>query len=314
VLPVYKPEVKFLEMALLSISRQQYKPIELIISDDTEDVSAEMQSLVRKFKERIELRYIQNDKERGIFSNLNNAVRHAEGEFIQIFSQDDVMKDGFIENQVKSFNKDPKIGMVFSAFEEIDDTNQLCISNTKKLFEPAESIIIPSEEIAEMFVQYGCFVGNISPVMIRREVIESTGYFNEALRFAADFEYWIRLSKTYNLFYNNNIGLSVRNHPERASLLLSNHQLMSDLTYIYAMLIDRIPEEKKVIALGQIQKRVGASFVHHTVKEVLKLNWSVPMLKKRYHDLNKYPFNTLHSIRYYLLSIPRRIWSRMVII
>jgi glycosyltransferase involved in cell wall biosynthesis len=313
VLPVYKPDLKFLEMVLKSIHWQQYKPMELIISDDSEVASMEIDALLNKYKELIDLRYTRNELGRGIFSNLNNGIRHSTGDFIQIFSQDDVMKDGFIENQVASFGQDPKIGMVFSAFEEIDAADEVKISRTKKLFDPGKSMSIASAEIAEMFVRYGCFVGNISPVMIRREVITSIGYFNEALRYAADFEYWIRISKTYNLYYNSNIGLSVRNHAERASQVLSNHQLMSDLTYVYALLLDRIPEDRKAIALKDIQKRVGSAFVHHTIREVLHFNWPLSELKRRYMDLNKYPFNTISSIRYYLLSIPGRIWSRLVI-
>jgi len=311
VLPVYNPDLKFLEMALASIRIQQYSPIELIISDDTLVVTPEMETIICKCKDWIDLRYSRNEMGRGIFSNLNNAIRQSKGEFIQIFSQDDLMKEGFIENQVTSFEQNANIGMVFSAFESIDNANQQYVLKTKRLFNPGESLTIHSAEITEMFIRYGCFVGNISPVMIRRNVIESIGYFNEELRFAADFEYWIRIGRTYNIHYNNNIGLAVRDHPERASFLLSNHQLMSDLTYIYSLLVERIPGNQKAGILLHINKRVGAAFVHHTIVQILKLNWPISVLKRRYHDLNKYPFNSIHSICFYFLSIPGRIWSRI---
>ena len=56
VLPVYKPDLRFLEMALASIQRQTYKPMELIISDDTEVVAPEIETLLHKYKEWIDLR------------------------------------------------------------------------------------------------------------------------------------------------------------------------------------------------------------------------------------------------------------------
>ena len=313
VMPVYNPDELFLEQALRSIANQKYKFIELIISDDTETPSTNIKDLIVSFQTEIQLKYVKNERNRGIFSNLNNAINHSTGAFIQIFSQDDIMYDYFVQNQMAAFQIDSKIGMVFSAFEEIDDSGQMVISRTKKLFDPGKSITIHSGDMAEMFIHYGCFVGNISPVMIRKEVLSSTGYFNETLKFAADFEYWIRIGNVNDFYYCNSIGLAVRNHPERASLLLSNHQLMSDLKYIYIILLNGIPEDRKAKALSHIHSRVGASMVHHTVREIIKLNWPIAELKKRYHDLNEYPFNFLRSTCYYLFSIPGRIWSRLTI-
>lgn len=306
VLPVYNPNVGYLDIAIQSISQQSYQPIELIISDDSDMLYPEISAILEHYGHKMELRYYKNQAGRGIFSNLNNAIQHAKGEFIQIFSQDDLMNGGFILNQVSSFDGNGDVGMVFSAFAEIDKENRIYNVQNKRLFNPRTSIKIEPSEATELFIKYGCFVGNISPVMIRRSIFDSIGYFNEDLKFASDFDFWIRISRMSCIFYVHKVGLNVRNHPDRASHKLSNHQLLSDLKYIYKNLMKEIPRENSRKCLRQIDKRVGAPFLHHALREVVTRRWPISNLKRRYLELNEYPFNVLYSICYYLLSIPYR--------
>lgn len=312
VLPVYNPDRGFLDMALHSICRQDYQPIELIVSDDSDVLAPEIEALLEHYGDKVELRYFKNRKGRGIFSNLNNAISHAQGEYVKIFSQDDLMKDGFITNQVKSLDLNEDVGMVFSAYEEINDTNQLINVGGKRIFNPGKSMLILPSEATGMFIRYGCFVGNISPVMVRRAMFDSIGFFNEDLKFASDFDFWIRMSRNSGLFYVHNAGLIVRTHPDRASHTLSNHQLLSDLKYIYGGLMDEIPEEHKRKALRQLHMRVGASFVHHAIREVVTLRWPFSVFKRRFLELNEYPFSALYSIGCYVISIPGRLLARLI--
>ncbi|MDH3326303.1 MAG: glycosyltransferase [Gammaproteobacteria bacterium] len=92
---------KYIRTALDSILNEQVKPYEIIIGDDfstdkTREILKEYQS---KFSEIIKL--VFNNKNLGIFENLNKVAPMATGDIISILSGDDWYKPKLIENMNK---------------------------------------------------------------------------------------------------------------------------------------------------------------------------------------------------------------------
>ncbi len=311
VLPVYKPNLTFLQETLISISNQEYKDFELIISDDSQTEYEDILCLINKCISGAEVKYILNKTEHGIFGNLNNAIKASSGTLIQIFSQDDVMKSTFLGDQVNNINRDVSIGLTFSAFDIIDDLGRLFTDRTSIAFSPSGDLLIEKEEAPFYYLKYGCLPGNISPVMIRKEVFERIGYFNQKYVFGGDFEFWIRVSCTCKQYYSSKRNLFVRRHFDQASFMISNDQLLQDLTEIYNSLINRIPLDNRKLAKNNINAKVGSLFVHHTVKKIVTGHWKGINFNMRYRLLSSYPFNFYSSCFYYFISIPKRVFHRM---
>ena len=232
VIPVYNPQSYFTE-ALASIARQTFSNYEIIISDDSPDNSATL-NLLQQF-DNLPVTYIKNPGKAGIFENLNNAVKHASGELVQIFCQDDVMLPVFLEKQVAMFTTHTHAGMAFSRYKSIDENGGQAV-----VFQPIEDIrdvwepLVSGQKAINYFFAFGCIPGNLSPVMIPRSIFEELGYFDTALPFAADFDYWIRVAKAgYNIAYNNQVSLHVRSHAGQASAVLGYYKYVPDITQVY---------------------------------------------------------------------------------
>src|SRR5688500_5220666 len=119
VMPVYNPEPAFFHDAIASVLNQTCQPFEIIISDDTENEQI-VKSIIENLKQQnTVIRYFHHKGEKGIFSNLNNAIRHAEGDFIQILCQDDEMKPNCLEEQKRTLVEYSDVGIVFSQFDVI---------------------------------------------------------------------------------------------------------------------------------------------------------------------------------------------------
>jgi glycosyltransferase involved in cell wall biosynthesis len=92
--PVYPMNgrgVEMLEHNLKQLSAQKFKDFEVVISDDSEDdvIKDWLFSSDKLWNEKLNIKYIKNEKTKGVASNVNNAINNADGEIIQIMCQDD---------------------------------------------------------------------------------------------------------------------------------------------------------------------------------------------------------------------------------
>lgn len=84
--PAYK-RLNYLERLLNSIAIQNYKNFEVIVSDDTNDLS--VFHLTQSFKDKFNLKYKKNSPALGTPANWNAAIAMASGEWIKIMHDDD---------------------------------------------------------------------------------------------------------------------------------------------------------------------------------------------------------------------------------
>jgi glycosyltransferase involved in cell wall biosynthesis len=91
-IPCYEMFGRATEMLNLSfgvLSLQSFTDFEVIISDDSEDDA--IKNLISFWKPRLNIKYIKNPNEKGLSSNLNNAIKHAKGEIIKVLCEDDFL-------------------------------------------------------------------------------------------------------------------------------------------------------------------------------------------------------------------------------
>jgi cellulose synthase/poly-beta-1,6-N-acetylglucosamine synthase-like glycosyltransferase len=104
--------LKLLSDLLFSLSRQSIKDFELIVASEVVDAK-----LLEVFKEN----FHPCRKHRLIVSGLwnkcktaNKAIKESRGDIVFLLEDDLILKENFIEELVKTFNLDPRIGCVYS--------------------------------------------------------------------------------------------------------------------------------------------------------------------------------------------------------
>jgi len=176
---------KFVSKAIESILNQTLKNFEFIIVDDgstdnTVDILTSYQD------PRIK---IISQKNIGLTASLNKAIKIAQGKFIARLDADEVSIDYRLEKQVAFLLKNENVGVVGSQFINID-------KNGKRLYR-SKLPLNDSEIRKELLKQNQLAHGS---VMIRKEVFNIVGYYNETFRYVQDYELWGRIAKKYNLY------------------------------------------------------------------------------------------------------------------
>ena len=175
--------VELLKKAVQSVLDQTYPDIELIVVDDASiDETKEVFEKISKEK-GFQYIYIPKEESKGGNHARNVGIQAGNGEYVAFLDDDDEWLPEKIEKQVALLNQYPECGVCHCG--KIYDHNygeKQRIQDTSKLLEGDLSKII--------FYSFVCLS---STMMIRRNLLDEVGCFDEYLRFWQDYELCIRL-------------------------------------------------------------------------------------------------------------------------
>jgi len=159
---------RYLEETILSVLRQDYEPIELIIVDgSSQDNTLEV---LRKYEKDPRVRWI-SEPDSGHMAAINKGLRLATGEIIGVLHSTDTYQPGAIREAVQQFASDPLVAFVGGSLEMIDvqgrPTGAVC-----RL--PSDRPVISIEEIVG-FVHYP----GIQASFFRRDLGLAIGGFHD---------------------------------------------------------------------------------------------------------------------------------------
>ena len=184
----------FVAEALRSVVNQTYKSIEVIAVDDfSVDRSEEV---IREFiSKNPEVEFLPLQGNLGNCKAFNIGFKMARGEFIIDLAADDVLMPDRIEKGVRSLQMlGKKVGIQFSDAELIDRHGKSLGYHSDRF--PHESI--PQGDLyCNLLARY--FI-NSPTMMIRREVLEKLGGYDESLAYE-DFDFWVRSSRDFEYHY-----------------------------------------------------------------------------------------------------------------
>ena len=209
ILPTYNG-IKYINRSVTSVLEQQFTDFEFLILDDCSiDGSWEyLQSLQDK---RITL--YRNEKNKGLFYNLNFLIKKSNSPIIKIWSQDDVMYPDCIKEVVAFHQQHAEIGFSYSDRDYIDAYNVIIGERTQ---DDTPEIVSPELHTKIAFIT-GSIAGNIANVAINKNILYKIGLFNESMKISGDFEMWVRLAKHYPVGFIKKPLVQLRNHKEQLS-------------------------------------------------------------------------------------------------
>lgn len=189
----------FLPQAIESVLNQDYRVEEIIVVDDgSNDGSYEV---VRRYP----VRYVWKENG-GISSARNLGIKLTKGEYLAFLDVDDCWLKKKVSTQIEAMEKE---GYKISYTDEIwiKDGKRI---NQKKKHRKYSGLIY--DKCLPL-----CIISPSSAI-IRREVFEDVGYFDEDLPVCEDYDMWLRISAKYSvLFIDKPLIVKRGGHPDQLS-------------------------------------------------------------------------------------------------
>ncbi|HCU65321.1 MAG TPA: glycosyl transferase family 2 [Rheinheimera sp.] len=220
VMPCYN-NAAYVRQAVDSVLQQDYPNIELIVVDDgSTDNSLEV---LASYGDRIRVIVQPNQ---GPAAARNNGIRHATGDYIAFLDSDDLWLPGKLSAQLEFLQTNPDFIACFCSWS-VWDGNEIPAFNQPTAEQRLE---LQKDKSGWLYLPLldDSVIHTIS-VVIKKQIMDSVGFFNEDYRVGEDHDYWLRLSRVgkiaklktlYALYRANQQSTTNKVHAKNFSLLV----------------------------------------------------------------------------------------------
>jgi len=172
---------RYLREAIDSILGQTFRDFEfIIINDGSTDVTRD---IILSYDDPC-IHLIENETNLGLPVSLNKGIRVARGEYIARQDADDVSLPERLERQVNTLDAHSSVGVVGCWWQRIDLDGRIF-----------DVIKVPpeGEVLLQRMLNSGLNPSAHGSVMIRKEMINGVGAYDERFWFTQDFDLWLRM-------------------------------------------------------------------------------------------------------------------------
>ena len=176
---------KTLGRAIESVRNQSLSPFEILIIDDgSNDGTKEW--VKESFQD---IKYIYQNNQ-GVSSARNKGIKYAYGDWIAFLDSDDEWLPSKLYEQVKAIGSNPEIK--FFHTNEIWIRNEVRVNQMKKHKKHGGYIFEKCLDICRV---------SPSSVLIKKEIFDDIGTFDESLRVCEDYDLWLRITSKYPVVF-----------------------------------------------------------------------------------------------------------------
>lgn len=173
---------KYIERTIKSVLNQRYPNLEYIIVDGGSN--DDTVKILKKYSSK--LRWI-SEKDNGQADAINKGIKMSTGEILSYLNSDDVYEPGSLYIVANYFMDNPEAMLVYGKGKHIGKNDEYIED-------------YPSKPTDYLGLHPTCSICQPTTFW-RRELIEEIGYFDLSLKYAMDYDYWIKVSKKYPLNY-----------------------------------------------------------------------------------------------------------------
>jgi glycosyltransferase involved in cell wall biosynthesis len=202
IIPTYN-RLPMLKEAVDSVLTQGFEDMELIVVDDgSTDGTAEE---IKQYGGRVKL--IQHSANRGVSAARNRGILHGRGKYVAFLDSDDLWVKGKLKIQVAFLDDNPHYPLCY--------TDEIWIRKGKRV-NPMLKHAKYSGWIFEKCLPL-CIISP-SSVMMRKTLFSKVGLFDEALPVCEDYDFWLRVSARFPIFFiNRKLIIKRGGHPDQLS-------------------------------------------------------------------------------------------------
>ncbi|WP_457155885.1 glycosyltransferase, partial [Mesorhizobium sp. P5_C1] len=194
-----------------------YRKLQVVVVDDaSSDSSADVIRSIRD--ERIVYRLLASNV--GACQAMNVGLSMCEGAYIAVCNSDDIWVPAKLEQQLKKFVASPNLAAVFSDVEWIDDLGRPLSGANAPVFEAVFKQANRSRFgwIRDLIERGNCLCH--PSVLMKREVYETVGSYNNFYRQLPDLDMWLRVLQHYDIFVMPEKLVGFRIHENNTSRVI----------------------------------------------------------------------------------------------
>ena len=267
-IPVYNINKKYLSECLDSILNQTYENFEICLVDDCSTLEETKETLKKyeKIDNRIKVKY---RKENGHISRTtNDALAMANGEFISLVDDDDLLTPNALYEVVKVLNQDKKIDFIYSDEDKLDTKGKYCDPHFKPDWSPDTLLSL----------NYICHLATI-----RKSLVEKVGGFTIGLEGAQDHDLFLKVTElTDKVYHIPNILYHWRMVEGSTSMTISNKSYATDKG---KMAIENALKRRKIDADVEKDEKSTYYIVHYKLKKEPLVSIIIPT--RDYADITR---------------------------
>jgi glycosyltransferase involved in cell wall biosynthesis len=253
---------EYLESTIRSVLDQDYNNIEYIVIDGgSRDKSV---SIIRKYEERIT--YWVSEQDNGQAEAINKGLAISTGDIIGWLNSDDLILPSAVTKVVEAFNQNPDVDVVYGRLQRIDQSNR----------------VVPTPILPKDLIDFDlghiideCLV-NQPGSFWKRQIMDKIGYLDHDLKYAIDYDYWIRIALAGGRFLHLPLILAqFRLNPDSKTAAHTGDMSKEQLTVLEKYLT--LPDLKKILDLTDKQLNHQA----RKARSIIQLHIFYGYLKKR---------------------------------
>ncbi|TGD82995.1 glycosyltransferase [Hymenobacter wooponensis] len=272
IIPTYN-RAAFLKEAVESILSQDFQDFNIVITDNAS--SDNTKETVLGFKSD-KIIYHRNDENLGVVNNHNKALELADGEYIAIFSDDDLMFKGSLAKRVAVLDNNKSVVLVHSNIKIIDENNKIVdeshwgksYSKNWDKFHKKDTLI--KGDVYFKILYYEWNVISMPAVMLRSSVIKKSGVFDINTKYFCDWDMWLRVCLYGDVYYLNDFLVNYRVHNTNTIKEINTEISKNELALIKKSLFEKnaIRLEKMGVNKGEINSTIDKQIATYPIAYV----------------------------------------------
>lgn len=139
---------EWLSVSLKNLARLLPNPrteIEIVVCDNTS--TDHTPDVVKPYLQRDDFRYYRNPENVGMLGNLRVTAHHANGQYIWILGDDDIVKPGSIEKVLQVIQKNPDTALIYLNYAYTHKDNPNAVIDLDKFLNDSTPVVTPNEDI-----------------------------------------------------------------------------------------------------------------------------------------------------------------------
>lgn len=203
---------EYIKEAITSVLNQTYQGFELLIVDNHS--TDQTKNIIKNIKDP-RIRYVRNKKQIDIISNWNRCLALANGKYLLILGDDDVIYPNFLRDTVKILDKYPDVGFVFSKCYKIDENGKIKSPWGYQYLSSGKHF---GSEYLLKTARLGVNLTNSTTALLNLKLVKRIGVFTpEIASNTFDFNMWLKIANHYNVYFVNVFLASYREHKKQVS-------------------------------------------------------------------------------------------------